>query len=585
MKDLPRKVLHLFLVYAVVLKQLLGFPYIFAISPCVSIASEHKVFLLRKIFYYNSVPSICEVILLIEKIKRAFLPYKTFIRSFSLKAACALLLLYIFGLFIEQISPVVLALIWAVVSALFSITLAYPFIIRKINTKEMFLDGSEVSKRINGRVGRLIFCFAVSAILVASLLIESLKWNVLDWVLACCSIPLYFSLAILIHTKIIKKEYKPAYQRRGQMLFTWGVMGVVLTILFVVISIATASSISSFGEAFSSTKLLFTNSSSALLGEIGKLGYLIDGFTAFGLSALGQSKHILYIVINIALCASSAFALAHLLGSCSLELSELKRVFLPIEETHNKRLRITTITSSIATLCIFACATFGLFNYAEEQASEAKNTGEYTFVETLIRDQVNITVYEIDGKTYDEKTINKTIKYLFDTHPEYTQARDSYVALINQSYETCDANIEGYVTWYFRPWYDDLADSFQRGFEGLTNPNSNRNEQEYRDYLTSGIDTSAIKTSAQEYNQMLGTLPSQTKDRLAETMVNDIPEWLAVNKQTLDEYFQGLRVKEELVLQHSKGSDSDEETYTRSIRKAIQDSRTEMLDPIQKLFA
>lgn len=144
--------------------------------------------------------------MLIEKIKRAFLPYKTFICSFSLKAACALILLYIFGICIEQIPPVVLALIWAVVSALFSITLAYPFIIRKINTKGMFQDGSEVSKRINGRVGRLIFCFVVSAILVASLLIESLKWNVLDWVLACCSIPLYFSLAILIHNNIIKKR-------------------------------------------------------------------------------------------------------------------------------------------------------------------------------------------------------------------------------------------------------------------------------------------------------------------------------------------------------------------------------------------
>jgi len=74
------------------------------------------------------------------------------------------------------------------------------------------------------------------------------------------------------------------------MLFTWGIMGVVLTILFVVISAITASNISSFGEAFSSTKLLFTGSSSALMEEIGKLGYLIDGFTAFGLSALSKSE-------------------------------------------------------------------------------------------------------------------------------------------------------------------------------------------------------------------------------------------------------------------------------------------------------
>ena len=95
----------------------------------------------------------------------------------------------------------------------------------------MFQDGSEISKRINGRVGRLIFCFVISAVLVASLIIESLKWTALEWVLVYCSIPLYFSLAIIINNKWIKKEYKPLYQRRGTMLFTWGIMGVVLTIL------------------------------------------------------------------------------------------------------------------------------------------------------------------------------------------------------------------------------------------------------------------------------------------------------------------------------------------------------------------
>lgn len=56
-------------------------------------------------------------------------------------------------------------------------------------------------------------------------MIESLKWTILEWVLVYCSIPLYFSLAIIINNKWIKKEYKPLYQRRGTMLFTWGIMG------------------------------------------------------------------------------------------------------------------------------------------------------------------------------------------------------------------------------------------------------------------------------------------------------------------------------------------------------------------------
>ena len=48
-----------------------------------------------------------------------------------------------------------------------------------------------------------------------------------------------------------------------------------------------------------------------------------------------QIEYTLYFVANIALCASSAFALAHLLSFCSVEFSELKRVFIPIEENYN----------------------------------------------------------------------------------------------------------------------------------------------------------------------------------------------------------------------------------------------------------
>ena len=368
------------------------------------------------------------------------------------------------------------------------------------------------------------------------------------------------------------------------MLFTWGIMGAVLTILFVVISAITASNISSFGEAFSSTKLLFTGSSSALMEEIGKLGYLIDGFTAFGLSALSKSEYTLYFVANIALCASSAFALAHLLSFCSVEFSELKRVFIPIEENYNTPLRIKTILSSALTLLIFACGTFGLFYYAEDQAANARNTESYTAVETFIRNQVNLTVYETEGKTYDANTINKTINQLFETNQEYIQSRDNLSTLINESYDTCDSNVESYVTWYFRPWYDDPLDSLQRGFENVTNPNSTRNEEEYREHLTERIDTSKIAESAQNYNRILDDLSTQTREKLQELPVYEIPDWLAVSTKPLDEHLQELHVKEELVLQYPQGSDSDAETYTKSIRKALQDSRSEMLSPIQQLL-
>ena len=312
--------------------------------------------------------------------------------------------------------------------------------------------------------------------------------------------------------------------------------------------------------------------------EIGKLGYLIDGFTAFGLSALSKSEYTLYFVANIALCASSAFALAHLLSFCSVEFSELKRVFIPIEENYNTPLRIKTILSSAPYSSYFA-AELRMFitRKTKPQTQEIPNT--YTAVETFIRNQVNLTVYETEGKTYDANTINKTINQLFETNQEYIQSRDNLSTLINESYDTCDSNVESYVTWYFRPWYDDPLDSLQRGFENVTNPNSTRNEEEYREHLTERIDTSKIAESAQNYNRILDDLSTQTKEKLQELPVYEIPDWLAVSTKPLDEHLQELHVKEELVLQYPQGSDSDAETYTKSIRKALQDSRSENAQP------
>lgn len=77
---------------------------------------------------------------------------------YAIKAIIVVALLYLFGYVAGELHPIAIAVIWVLVSALVSIAFAYPYIIKKLNTKEMFQDYSEASKRINGRFGRLIFC-------------------------------------------------------------------------------------------------------------------------------------------------------------------------------------------------------------------------------------------------------------------------------------------------------------------------------------------------------------------------------------------------------------------------------------------
>ena len=101
---------------------------------------------------------------------------------YAIKAIIVVALLYLFGYVAGELHPIAIAVIWVLVSALVSIAFAYPYIIKKLNTKEMFQDYSEASKRINGRFGRLIFCYVLSAFLIATLMIETQKWTTAEWI-------------------------------------------------------------------------------------------------------------------------------------------------------------------------------------------------------------------------------------------------------------------------------------------------------------------------------------------------------------------------------------------------------------------
>lgn len=501
---------------------------------------------------------------------------------YALKAIVVVALLYLFGHFAETFHPLTIAIIWVFVSVFMSIAFAYPYIIKKKNTKEMFQDYSEASKRINGRFGRLIFSFVLCALLSATLMIESQKWAIAEWAIVIFSIPLYYFVSLFINRTIISKQYKPVYQRRGTMLWSQIGTGVLLTIVFLIVGFAYLYGNSfSLGESFSNTKLLFENSPSALLAEVGKIGYLVDGFTTYGLSQLGTFDYVLYLVISLLLCISSSFALSHLLSLCSLEMRELKKVFLPIEEKNNTVLRNKTIIYSILTLIAISAIFVGMYMYGEEKTAIAKQTNTYTAVEELIREQANLTTYEIDGRLYDKGMIDETINSLIEQNQDYRQKRDALVNSINSSYDTCVSNVDTYLDWYYRPLHEDFFGVIQQNINNWTNANNDRAYQEYKTRITNGINQEQFETDVKNYNQVISNLESQVKDDISGSQLNSIPPWLATQTCPFENYFQTSQLNTELPLNAPQGNYTDREAYKTAILQAIEDSRNTLLSEVQ----
>ena len=167
---------------------------------------------------------------------------------FFLKCVLVYAFLFFLGMFAVEFPPAAIAAVWALLSLFAAIAMAYPAIIKKNNTKEMFLNTSEAAKRIGGRTFRLIGSIVLSAILVASLLVESQKWDAVEWVIAAVSAPLYFAISLGVAQEV-KKHYSPLYQRRGIMLWSWIAMGALLAVTLFALSMASpneyASSLSS----------------------------------------------------------------------------------------------------------------------------------------------------------------------------------------------------------------------------------------------------------------------------------------------------------------------------------------------------
>lgn len=140
-------------------------------------------------------------------------------------------LLRVIGQNIDTLSTLALAVVWALASVILSIGFAYPAIIKKKNTKEMFQDGSKSSRIINGRGVRLIITYIFSAFLCATLIVESIKWTDFEWLVVYAAIPGFYAVSLKAN-QVSQSEYKQPYQRRGRILYSRIVVGIALTAFF-----------------------------------------------------------------------------------------------------------------------------------------------------------------------------------------------------------------------------------------------------------------------------------------------------------------------------------------------------------------
>ena len=336
---------------------------------------------------------------------------------YAIKAAAVVALLFLFSRVAAWAPGWCVAVVWAACSVLLAVGITYHAVVKKTINQAALHAGGMLGRINGGRTFRLIAAFIVSAVGVAGLLVASVGWNAWQWGLAVAAVPLFLLVNMLVD-KVVGKEAALLFRASLDVRASACITGALLFVAsFVLFAAQPAPEVTSATEAFLSAENPFASSPSTIMSEAGLAVSYADALSTYGLSRLGELNAFGRYCAQTLLLVSSIFGLAGLLGTCALDLRELKRVFLPLEKIgagQEKMARVSrgagapqpiflkapTVAAVAAPLILV-----GAFVASDSALAQMKAADELTPAENLVREAFGITAYVLDNKYYDQQQV------------------------------------------------------------------------------------------------------------------------------------------------------------------------------------
>lgn len=452
---------------------------------------------------------------------------------YFVKGFCLVGFLFVLSRFEASMPIILVAIVWAVLSSVSSIGLTYHAVIRKIHKQLMLVDSGVPGKINEGRFGSLLISFVLSAILIASLMFEVVKWSFWEWIILLISVPLFFA-AMGVAKWFSKKSYEPFYQRSKSILINSGIVGVLLCVIYLAVSCITPPvTYVSAAEAFLAAGNPFAQSPSVLLCDAGMINAFIDGSIAYALSQVAEGSIVGYVALKAILGASALFGFSSLLGTCSINNAELKRVFQPLAAAKDSDECQSIVPKYVAFACIFPLVLAIALPVCDSIAKTASETQEYDRVETFIRDKIGIAAYYLDGKYYDQQAVKALVEEAHQKSMSISgEAIEKLTPLINEAYDKRIDNVDAYLDWYY-----SLPADYERLIQFFAGSIEDGMKTQLEAKINEGIDDSEFNELYEEYIQQATTLKEDMKNSLEEHELKDIPAFLIVDEIDLSPEF------------------------------------------------
>lgn len=460
---------------------------------------------------------------------------------YAIKAAAVVALLFLFSRIAAWAPGWCVAVVWAACSVLLAVGITYHAVVKKTINQAALHAGGMLGRINGGRTFRVIAAFIVSVVGVAGPLVASVGWNAWQWGLAVAAVPLFLLVHMLVD-KVVGKEAALLFRTSLDVRASACITGALLLVAsFAFLAAQPTPEVTSATEAFLSAENPFASSPSTIMSEAGLAVSYADALSTYGLSRLGELNAFGRYCAQTLLLVSSLFGLAGLLGTCALDLRELKRVFLPLEKIgagQEKMARVSRgagapqpiflkapIVAAVAAPLILV----GAFVASDSALAQMKAAEELTPAENLVREAFGTTAYVLDNKYYDQQQVQALMEETTVTSAALSEdARNDLIPRVNAVFDARVANVDSYLDWYY---------SLGADYERLGNLITGTIESFVADQLTSsleaGVDDSEYLSTLQSYVDQAAALKAEYEEGLANSELIGIPEWLLTSTEAI----------------------------------------------------
>ena len=460
---------------------------------------------------------------------------------YAIKAAAVVALLFLFSRVAAWAPGWCVAVVWAACSVLLAVGITYHAVVKKTINQAALHAGGMLGRINGGRTFRVIAAFIVSAVGVAGLLVASVGWNAWQWGLAVAAVPLFLLVHMLVD-KVVGKEAALLFRASLDVRASAWITGALLFVAsFVLFAAQPAPEVTSATEAFLSAENPFASSPSTIMSEAGLAVSYADALSTYGLSRLGELNAFGRYCAQTLLLVSSIFGLAGLLGTCALDLRELKRVFLPLEKIGARQEKMARVSRGAgAPQPIFLKAPIvaavaaplilvGAFVASDSALAQMKAADELTPAENLVREAFGITAYVLDNKYYDQQQVQALMEEMTVKSAALSEdARNDLIPLINEAFDVRVANVDSYLDWYY-----SLGADYERLGNLITGTIESFVADQLAESLEAGVDDSEFVSTLQSYVDQAAAINAEYEEGLANSELVGIPEWLLTSTEAI----------------------------------------------------